>query len=153
MANGEFLNLCSDCIESTDTSEMEYCGLTLSLAPHCDKCGKSGGKFGYYRDADKAKEIRRKTEMKTAIRNGVEYLDSDGIENVFATPAPWSAQYAGPYSERPIHYTVQLRGEKRKRRVYATPIGNVSVIYIKVGGRRIHCESAIDFAMHRIDKS
>ena len=44
-----FVNLCSDCIETTDTSAMEYCGLTLSLAPHCDQCGKSGGKFGYYK--------------------------------------------------------------------------------------------------------
>ena len=51
--NGEFLNLCSDCIDSTDTSAMEYCGLIVSMAPDCDKCGKVfGGKFGYYKATD-----------------------------------------------------------------------------------------------------
>ena len=44
-----YLNLCSDCIEKTDTGEMEYCGLTLSLAPECDHCHAKRGKFGYYR--------------------------------------------------------------------------------------------------------
>ena len=45
-----FLNLCSDCIENNDTSQMEYCGLTMSLAPECDWCGKNRGKFGYYKE-------------------------------------------------------------------------------------------------------
>lgn len=44
-----YLNLCSDCIEKTYTSEMEYCGLTLSLAPECDECHAKRGKFVYYR--------------------------------------------------------------------------------------------------------
>lgn len=46
-----FLNLCSDCIENNDTSQMEYCGLTMSLAPECDWCGKNRGKFGYYKES------------------------------------------------------------------------------------------------------
>lgn len=47
-----FLNLCSDCIENNDTSQMEYCGLTMSLAPECDWCGKNRGKFGYYKESE-----------------------------------------------------------------------------------------------------
>lgn len=87
--------------------------------------------------------------LKTKITNGVERLDYDGIANVFATPAPPSARYAGQYGERPMDYTVQLAGEVRRRRVYAQPIGNVSVVYIKTLGRIVHVESAMDAALHR----
>ena len=89
--------------------------------------------------------------MKTEIRNIVERLEYDGIANVFVSDPPASAAYAGQYSERPIRYKVQLVGETRKRRVYACPIGNVSVMYIKVCGRKVYCETAIDAAMHRMD--
>lgn len=87
--------------------------------------------------------------MKTVTRNGVETLDYDGITNVFATDPPPSARYAGPYGERPAAYMVQLVGENLRRRVYACPIGNVSVLYIKTGGRRVYVESAMDAALHR----
>lgn len=87
--------------------------------------------------------------LKTKTTNGVERLDYDGIANVFATPAPPSARWAGQYSERAMDYTVVLAGETRRRRVYAQPIGNVSVLYIKTQGRIVHVESAMDAAFHR----
>ena len=87
--------------------------------------------------------------MKVTERNGVKSLDTDAIYNVYAVDAPPSARYASDYSERAIHYMVLLYGETRKRRVYATPIGNVSVVYLKVRGEIIHCESALDSALHR----
>lgn len=87
--------------------------------------------------------------MKTRTTNGVERLDYDGVENVFATPAPPSARFAGGYVERAAAYTVQLVGETRRRRVYVQPIGNVSVLYIKTRGRIVHVESAMDAAFHR----
>lgn len=90
------------------------------------------------------------SSVKTTTTNGVERLDYDGIANVFATPAPPSARYAGQCGERPMDYTVQLVGEARRRRVYAQPVGNVSVLYIKTQGRIVHVESAMDAAFHRV---
>lgn len=54
------------------------------------------------------------------------------------------------YGERPSPYKVVLKGEKRKRRVYVTPIGNASVFYLKVQGEFIYCEVAMDEALYRV---
>jgi hypothetical protein len=85
--------------------------------------------------------------MKTVTTNGVTRLDRDEIEAVFIKEV-MSGQYAPQYGERPSRYMVQLRGEKRKRRVYARPIGNVSVAYLKVGGKQIYCEMSLDHALY-----
>ena len=60
-------------------------------------------------------------------------------------------RYYGPYSERPTRYMITLNNETRPRRVYATPIGNVSVLYLKSHGHEIYCETALDYALHRND--
>jgi hypothetical protein len=65
-----------------------------------------------------------------------------------------SAQYKGPYTERQTPYMILLQGEKRWRRVYATPIGNVSSMYFKVYNTAVpsgvvFCELALDEALHR----
>lgn len=79
-----------------------------------------------------------------------ERLDYDAIAEVFREEiSNYSSRYYGDYSERPTPYKVRLVGEGRKRRVYATPIGNVSVIYLKTEGRTVYCESALDAALHR----
>lgn len=87
--------------------------------------------------------------MDTNIRNGVESLNYDAIEGVYAVDAPESAKYAGQYDERAMGYMIKLVGETKRRRVYAKPIGNVSVIYIKTKGKIVYCESAMDAAFHR----
>ena len=56
--------------------------------------------------------------------------------------------YNGDYSERPTRYMVTLHGETRPRRVYAAPIGNVAVFYLKSQGHTIYCETALDSALH-----
>ena len=58
-------------------------------------------------------------------------------------------RYYGPYSERPTRYMITLNNETRPRRVYATPIGNVSVLYLKSHGHEIYCETALDAALYR----
>lgn len=56
----------------------------------------------------------------------------------------------GQYTERQTSYMVKLKGENIWRRVYATPIGNVAVLYLKDGRiRTIYCEMALDMALHR----
>lgn len=67
-----------------------------------------------------------------------------------------AAQYRGQYTERPTPYMIKLKGENRLRRVWATPIGNVSVFYFKVystyvPGGYIYCETAMDEALHRAE--
>ena len=57
-------------------------------------------------------------------------------------------KYRGDYSERPTRYMVTLHGETRPRRVYAAPIGNVAVFYLKSQGHTIYCETALDSALH-----
>ena len=57
-------------------------------------------------------------------------------------------QMFGVVGERPTRYMVTLHGETRPRRVYATPIGNVSVLYIKSHGHFVYCEAALDSALH-----
>jgi len=67
-----------------------------------------------------------------------------------------AAQFRGPYTERQTPYMIVLKGNKRLRRVFATPIGNVSVFYIKVYNRTVgngvvYCESALDEALNRAE--
>ena len=57
-------------------------------------------------------------------------------------------RYYPDYSERPTQYMVTLHGETRPRRVYAAPIGNVAVFYLKSQGHTIYCETALDSALH-----
>lgn len=86
--------------------------------------------------------------MKTKINGIVETLDFDAIESVWIKELP-SMQYDHGYRERPSRYMIKLYGENRKRRVYAQPLGNVSVLYFYTNGKRIYCESALDAALHR----
>ena len=74
-------------------------------------------------------------------------LKHDAIRRVEIKEPPY--RYYGQYSERPIRYMVTLHGEKRPRRVYATPIGNVAVIYLKSHGHTIYCETALNVALSR----
>ena len=73
-------------------------------------------------------------------------LKHDAICRVDIVELPY--KYRGDYSERPTRYMVTLNNETRPRRVYATPIGNVSVLYLKTHGHEIYCESALDAALH-----
>ena len=90
--------------------------------------------------------------MNTVTTNGVTRLERDEIESVFIKEVHSGIYPRGEYSERPSRYLVQLRGEKRKRRVYACPIGNVSVVYLKVGKELIYCEMSLDHALYNNNK-
>ena len=73
-------------------------------------------------------------------------LKHDAIQRVDIVELP--GRHYPDYSERPTRYMVTLKYEKRPRRVYATPIGNVSVLYIKSHGHFVYCEAALDSALH-----
>ena len=80
-------------------------------------------------------------------RNGISYLEHNAIATVSRDETPVQCRY--PRSgERPTAYVVTLNGSKRKRRVYATPIGNVSGVYLKINGQIVHCETALDHRLH-----
>ena len=74
-------------------------------------------------------------------------LKHDAIRHVEIKELP--DRYYPDYSESPTRYMVTLKGEKRPRRVYATPVGNVSALYLKSHGHEIYCETALDAALHR----
>ena len=79
-------------------------------------------------------------------------LKHDAIKSVFLVPIDRSTLMSyRPYEERPTHYKILLRGERRKRRVYTTPIGNTAVVYLKSGGHDYHCETALDEALNRTE--
>ena len=80
----------------------------------------------------------------------VERLGDDDIAEVRIKET--AQRYYHDYSERPMRYMVRLSGENRWRRVYAQPIGNVSVIYLKVKGKDIYCEMALERALHRANQ-
>ena len=82
----------------------------------------------------------------TEWQNNVIRLKRDAIRRGDIVELPY--KYRGDYSERPTRYMVTLHGETRPRRVYATPIGNVSVLYIKSHGHFVYCEAALDAALH-----
>lgn len=82
----------------------------------------------------------------TEWQNNVIRLKRDAIRLVDIVELPY--KYRGDYSEQPSKYMVTLNRETRPRRVYATPIGNVSVLYIKSHGHFVYCEAALDSALH-----
>ena len=87
--------------------------------------------------------------MRILERNGVSYLEHNAIATVNRDETPMQYRYPrSQYSERPTAYVVTLNGSTRKRRVYATPIGNVSVVYLKINGQIVHCETALDHKLH-----
>ena len=81
--------------------------------------------------------------------NGIKRLKYEAIETVHYEPVPASYNVQ-QYSERPSPYKVILKGEKIRRRVYVTPIGNASVYYIHTKLGSIYCEIALDAALHRV---
>ena len=92
-------------------------------------------------------------------RNGISYLEHNAIATVSRDETPVQCRYPrSDYSERPTAYVVTLNGSKRKRRVYATSIAsfslpfelssNVSVVYLKINGQIVHCETALDHRLH-----
>ena len=82
-------------------------------------------------------------------RNGISYLEHNAIATVGRDETPVQCRYPrSDYSERPTAYVVTLNGSRRKRRVYAKPIGNVSVVYLKINGQIVHCETALDHRLH-----
>ena len=83
----------------------------------------------------------------TEWQNNVIRLKREAIRRVDIVELPY--KYRGDYSERPTRYMVTLHGETRPRRVYAAPIGNVSVLYIKSHGHFVYCEAALDAALYR----
>ena len=83
----------------------------------------------------------------TELQNNVIRLKHDAIRRADIVELPY--KYRGDYSERPTRYMVTLHGETRPRRVYATPIGNASVLYIKSHGHFVYCEAALDAALYR----
>ena len=82
----------------------------------------------------------------TEWQNNVIRLKHDAIRRVDIVELPY--KYRGDYSEQPSKYMVTLHGETRPRRVYAAPIGNVAVFYLKSHGHEIYCEAALDAALH-----
>ena len=79
---------------------------------------------------------------------GVYTLSESAIDEVKRVEPKYGPR--GQYTERQTPYMVKLKGENRWRRVYATPIGNVAVIYLKDGRiRTVHCDMALDMALHR----
>jgi len=91
-----------------------------------------------------------KRELYGTDPKGVYSLSEKAIDEVKRVEPKYPPR--GQYTERQTPYMVKLRGENKWRRVYATPIGNVSVIYLKDGRIRIvHCEMALDMALHRTE--
>jgi hypothetical protein len=88
--------------------------------------------------------------MKTELRNGVVRAEYDAIDSVFIKEVMTGLYPRSAYCERPTRYLVKFAGESRKRRVYVTPIGNVSVMYVKTSNGLVYCETALESALHRI---
>ena len=83
----------------------------------------------------------------TELRGNVVCLKDDAIRRVDIRELPY--RHVSDYSERASRYMVTLHGETRPRRVYAAPIGNVAVFYLKSQGHTIYCENALDAALYR----
>ena len=81
--------------------------------------------------------------------NGIKQLKYEAIETVHYEPVP-ASYTVQQYGERPSPYKVILKGEKIRRRVYVTPIGNVSVYYLRTKLGVIYCEIALDAALHNV---
>jgi len=80
--------------------------------------------------------------------NGLFYLKDDAIKTVIVTDVP-RAKSDEPYTEKGMGYLVVLKGEGVKRRVYATQLGNVAVVYLKTLLGTVYCERALEDALHR----
>ena len=81
----------------------------------------------------------------TVIKNGFASVAPGSIERVETRELPY--RHRAPYSEQPTRYMVQLKGSKRLRRVYATPLGNVAVTYLKSRNQIIYCETELERAL------
>jgi len=85
-------------------------------------------------------------ELYGTTPNGVYTLNDFAITEVKKSKPKYGPR--GQYTERQTDYMVKLKGENIWRRVYATPIGNVSVIYLKDGRiRTVHCDVALEEAL------
>jgi len=86
-------------------------------------------------------------------RDGIERLKHDAIEHIVAKE---TATVKRAFIERrigvayPTAYKIRLKGENILRRVYATPIGNASTMYIKTKRGEVYCELAVDEALHHV---
>ena len=78
-------------------------------------------------------------------------LKHDAIDRVFLRDGGRSSRL--PYQEHATRYMITLKGEKRKRRVYAYVLGNTAVQYLKTREHGIHreifCDTALDEALNR----
>jgi len=81
---------------------------------------------------------------------GITRLNHDAIEAVLRVENITTRYPRSAYGERSTPYMIILPGEKQRRRVYAQPIGNVSIMYIKIKGNAIFCETALDQALHNV---
>ena len=79
----------------------------------------------------------------------VQRLQPDAVDTVTIKETYSTRTRNSIYAERPTSYLITLVGETIKRRVYATPIGNTSAVYIKTNNQYIYCETAVDQALHR----
>jgi len=87
-----------------------------------------------------------KRELYGTSPTGVYTLNDFAIVEVKKDPPKYGPR--GQYTERQTDYMVKLKDESVWRRVYATPIGNVSVIYLKDGRiRTVHCDVALEEAL------
>ena len=86
--------------------------------------------------------------METTTHNGITRAVDDAIERVDIDTTPLAYRYPRPYGERPTRYMVTFRGETKRRRVYATPLGNVFVFYVKTRGEQVMVETALEVALH-----
>ncbi|QKY80380.1 hypothetical protein SEA_PABST_22 [Microbacterium phage Pabst] len=81
-------------------------------------------------------------------------LTADAITEVKIKELTTKQQIMGHqvlYAEKPTHYMVKIKNHTMWYRVYSTAIGNVSVVYIKPGGKIIYCESALEEALARAE--
>ena len=79
------------------------------------------------------------------IKNGFAEVEPGSIERVVIRDLPY--RYRAPYSEQPTRYMVQLKGDKRLRRVYSTALGNVAVTYLKSRNQIVYCETDLERAL------
>ncbi len=87
-------------------------------------------------------------ELYGTTPNGVFTLNDFAIAEVKRVEPKYGPR--GQYTERQTPFMVKLKGENMWRRVYATPIGNVSVIYLKDGRiRTVHCDMALEIILDK----
>lgn len=62
---------------------------------------------------------------------------ADGAVWEYTTKKLWCDGYYCGYRELPLHYRVKC-SDNRWRRLYAYPIGNSSVLYVKHKGKKLY---------------